>query len=92
MLEDPWLVILGAWGMSSGRGSNKNLLRFVFAESKVVATHFDFNRIAHGSEPNQLDARANQEAHFHKAWAAFRGEFDFRHRDSGPQRDGSQRL
>ncbi len=71
---------------------NKYLLRFVFAQSQVIATHFDFHWVTQRSEPNQFHRRAHQKTHFHQARAAFGRQFYFRDGDGGPQRDGSQRL
>ncbi len=72
---------------SSSFRSNKDLLGFMFAESQIIATHLDFDRVPQRREADQFDGRPDQQAHFHQARAAFRRKLYFGNDRSRAQRD-----
>ena len=62
--------------MAYAFGLHQNLLRFVLAQSQVVAPHLDFDRVAERSKAHQLNRCADQQSHLHQPRAAFGGQFD----------------
>lgn len=59
----------------------------MFAESQIIAAHFDFNGIAHRREANKFDRRPDQQTHLHQTRAAFGRELYFGDGRSRAQRD-----
>jgi hypothetical protein len=54
-----------------------DLFRILAAEGQMVASNFDLDRIAERGKANELEAGANEEAHFLEAAAVFGREVDF---------------
>jgi len=58
----------------------------------MVAAHLDLDGIPERGEADQFHRRADQQAHFHEARAAFRRHADVGHRGASAKRQGGQGL
>src|SRR5207248_6446534 len=69
-----------------------NLFGLVLAQSQMVASHFDFDRISERGKTYQFDRRAHEQPHLQEAAPLFRSDLDFG--DGGDAAGGqrSQRL
>lgn len=65
---------------------------FVSTQGQMISPHSNLDGIAERCEADQLDLGADQETKFHEPPAVFRGDIQFRHVGSGPERQGGQGL
>ena len=72
--------------------SDKNLFRLTLPQRQIVAAHFDFHRVTHRREADEFDFGADEQAHFHEAWAVGGWEIDFFDGSRCAQGDQGQRL
>jgi hypothetical protein len=61
----------------------------MLAQCEIIAAHFDFDRVAHWREANELYGAADEQTHFHKARTVRGGQIDFS--DGGRGADGERR-
>lgn len=64
----------------------------MLAQGQIITANFDLNGVAQWCKANQLDASANQEAHFHEPGAALRGQFNLGDGGGSAKGYGSQGL
>jgi len=64
----------------------------MFAQGQMITAHFDFNGVAQGRKPDQLNRSANQQSHLHETYTVLGGDLNFCDGRFAANRKGGQAL